>query len=285
MEFSINSDELAALYGLQHLQQLAYLRGIRPFMDMKTGIVGLKRGISYQSLCEELYIEPHQGFKAERYSRAQLRRALQGLERAGLISFQSEDLKLVLKCQLATLAYSAQNKAVTKPSQQVVLSEDETSLINKGPNYSFSSKADIAATAKAVTPHNNSYIYLLAAFEQFWSLYPEKKSKQKAWEAFQALNPNEVLSNTIAKALQAQINHRQTLLANNQWVPPWKYPANWLANACWEDEINFEVTKEKNHASNGKNYRNERATDPFCPSEYSEPENNNVIPFKQGNQR
>ena len=42
MDFIINDDELAALCGLPHQQQLVYLRGIRPYMDVKTGIVGIK---------------------------------------------------------------------------------------------------------------------------------------------------------------------------------------------------------------------------------------------------
>ena len=48
MDYTITMIELEALVGLPHLQQLTYLRGIRPYMDLKTGIVGIKRKISYQ---------------------------------------------------------------------------------------------------------------------------------------------------------------------------------------------------------------------------------------------
>ena len=61
MDFVINSEELETLCGLPHIQQLAYLRGIRPYMDVKTGVTGIKRRISYQSIAEQLYIEPHPG--------------------------------------------------------------------------------------------------------------------------------------------------------------------------------------------------------------------------------
>ena len=97
MDCLINDAELAALCGLPHLQQLAYFRGIRPYMDVKTGIVGIKRGISLQSIAEQLYIEPHQGIKSVSYSRAQVSRALAALERADLIILQSQELKLILK--------------------------------------------------------------------------------------------------------------------------------------------------------------------------------------------
>jgi len=103
MDFLISDDELAALCGLPHSQQLAYLRGIRPYMDVKTGLVGVKRGISHQSIAEQLYIEPHQGIKSGSCSRAQVRRALSALERVGAISLQSEGLRLILKCNLASM--------------------------------------------------------------------------------------------------------------------------------------------------------------------------------------
>ncbi|MDP3559059.1 MAG: hypothetical protein Q8R79_01730, partial [Legionellaceae bacterium] len=163
MDLIINDDELAALYGLSHLQQLVYLRGIRPYMDTSTGIVGIKRGISYQSIAEQLHVEPHQGIKGEHCSRAQVRRALSGLERAGLIILQSENLKLILKCTLAPRGFSVQNKAVTKPSQQAVL---EPLLQPIEINEDLSSepqKADIGKTAKADTPlKEDIYIYLLS---------------------------------------------------------------------------------------------------------------------------
>ena len=88
MDFVINSTELEALYGLLHFQQLTYLRGIRPYMDVQTGMVGIKRKISYQSIAEQLYIEAQPGIKSVSYSRAQIRRALSTLERSGLITIQ-----------------------------------------------------------------------------------------------------------------------------------------------------------------------------------------------------
>ena len=114
MDFLINDNELAALCGLSHLQQLAYLRGIRPYMDVKTGLVGVKRRISHQSIAEQLYVEPHQGTKSQNLSRDQIRRAIAGLARAEIVSVQSESMQLILKCELATAHYSVQNKAATE---------------------------------------------------------------------------------------------------------------------------------------------------------------------------
>jgi len=58
-DFFINENELGALSGLPHIQQLAYLRGIRPYMDVKTNLVGIKRRISYQSIAEQLIYTHH----------------------------------------------------------------------------------------------------------------------------------------------------------------------------------------------------------------------------------
>ena len=152
MDFLINDKELAALCGLPHAQQLAYLRGIRPYMDVKTGVVGIKRGISYQSIAEQLYIEPHQGIKSQVYSRMQIRRALASLNRSGLITAQSEGLKLILKCELATRGYSVPNKADLNPTQQPDLDEHQKYLTNTERFGASRFKADRAEPQKADLP-------------------------------------------------------------------------------------------------------------------------------------
>jgi hypothetical protein len=281
MDFVINDNELAALCGLPHIQQLAYLRGIRPYMDVKTGLVGIKRRISYQSISEQLYVEPHQGIKNQSFSRDQLRRALFGLARVGVIEVQSEGMQLILKCKLASMNYSVQNKAAINPPQKATINPHEKSLVNTGLSWSEYSKADIAESPKAATPlKDNNYIYLLAQFEKFWSLYPEKKSKQNAWQAFQQLNPDQLLINRIFQALEKQIHHRQMKQFNSEWSPPWKYPVNWLNQRCWEDEITVEQPKERKHAEHRKNNKNESSRDLFWIEEATEP-TNNILLFKR----
>jgi hypothetical protein len=282
MDFLINENELAVLYGLPHIQQLTYLRGIRPYMDVKTGLVGIKRGISYQSLAEQLYIEPHPGIKSVSYSRAQMRRALAGLERSGLINLQSEGLQLILKCSLATLGYFVQNKAVTNPSQQNGLLSNAQFLENSGVSPPQPLQEVIADSSKADTPlkEDNYYIYLLSQFEQFWDLYPLKKSQAKAWEQFQALAPNRKLCIEIMNALQEQIKVTQQLKNQGQWVAPWKYPANWLVQQCWNDEVTMDESQEKNHANSKTHYSKQQTRDSLwdsCKSGFDLEEASNVI--------
>jgi len=284
MDFIINHNELAAMCGLPHMQQLAYLRGIRPYMDVKTGLVGIKRGISYQSIAEQLYVEPHQGIKSESCSRMQVRRALSALIRAGLITTESQGLKLILKCEMATRGYSVQNKIDLKPTQQADLSRVSQPIeINEYSTHQ-TEKADIVKLAKADTPlKDNNYLYLLSQFEKFWSLYPEKKSRQIAWQAYQALNPDNTLFSKIMSAIEAQIKHREAKQVCGEWLPPWKYPANWLTQQSWEDEIHMEQTQETKRASRKKDRGNEPASDMFWIPEAPEAEQlpNNVVQFQR----
>lgn len=158
MDFVISDNELAALCGLPHIQQLTYLRGIRPYMDVKTGLVGNKKRISYQSISEQLYVEPHQGIKSQSFSRDQLRRAMSGLARAGVIAVQSEGMQLILKCELAIRDYSVQNKAAINPPQKATTNPHEKSLVNTEGFGPWASKADIAESPKAATPlKDNNY--------------------------------------------------------------------------------------------------------------------------------
>lgn len=280
MDFLINEEELAALCGLPHIQQLSYLRGIRPYMDIHTGLVGIKRRISYQSIAEQLYVEPHQGIKAQCFSRDQVKRSIGGLVRAGLIVMQSEERFLILKCELASRDYFAQNKAATNQPQKATINQHLRTLVDTGSSQTDSWKADTDKTTKAALPLNNSYLYFL--FEKFWSLYPQKKSKQSAQAVFERINPDESLFAVMMQALEAQIIHTDLMKARGLWMPNWKYPANWLAQRCWEDELSTDVLQEKHHAEPTKNPKKHRGKDPFAPPiDTEERDTSNVIQLQQ----
>ncbi|HAT1795974.1 TPA: hypothetical protein ACSJUJ_000101 [Legionella pneumophila] len=283
MDMLINQDELAAMSGLPHIQQLAYLRGIRPYMDVKTGITGIKRRISYQSISEQLYIEPHQGIKSQSFSRDQVRRAVSGLVRAGMIEVQSDGMQLILKCPLASRHYSAQNKAAINPPQKATIKPHGETLVHNEFSEGEAIKADIAEPQKAATPlKDNNYIYLLSRFEQFWNLYPEKKSHERAFEAFRQISPDEHLLRMMLQALENQIKARNVKIAHGEWVPPWKYPSNWLVQKCWEDEVKIEVTQEKRNAKRRPN--TELTTvDPFWNPEGEDTASTSEDEYEQSN--
>lgn len=249
MYFTVNDNELNALCGLSYIQQITYLRGIRPYMDRTTFMVGIKRRISYQSLAEVLYIEPHQGLKESGSpSRQQIRRAIKGLERSGLVTIHSFDKHLILKCLLADISYCAQNKPDTKPTQQADTKAKSKYHSNSTAYSNNFPKEDTGNQTKADTPHRSdlSFVFLQQSFEQFWQRYPQRRDQPKAWEAFKQVNPDELLFKKIMQSLNAQIEHHQKRHASGLWVPHWKNPANWLAQACWNDELMTEGMEAKN---------------------------------------
>jgi hypothetical protein len=102
----INDAELQALMGLRWDARILYLMELRPHMDIRTGVVGLKRGICLRGLLETLYVEPMQG-RGRRNSELPeatikvVRGALAELERAGLIVRKPSE-KLVFSLVLAS---------------------------------------------------------------------------------------------------------------------------------------------------------------------------------------
>ena len=264
----VNTYELSALAGLPHIQQLTYLIGIRPHMDRKTCIVGIKRKISYQSLSETLYVEPHQGIQSGSPSKQQLRRVINGLEQAGLVQIQSTSKNLILKCLLADTDNSAQNKPNTKPTSHSDTCFDKKNT-NISTNYTDVMKnADRGEMAKADIPHNseNNFVFLSKHFEKFWSDYPQPKNKESAWDEFKKLNPDDVLFSHIINSLEAQRQHYQKLQEAGQWLPAWKYPANWLALKCWNDELIPCKPLERTNAKNERPYAKKSSFDTFWES-------------------
>jgi hypothetical protein len=86
------------------------------------------------------------------------------------------------------------------------------------------------------------------------------------------------------QALEAQIQHRETKQASGLWVPPWKFPANWLTQHCWEDEVIQNPTQEISHANHQRSHNAKQSVDPFwdsCKDGIEDAPETNVIDFNQ----
>lgn len=71
------------------------------------------------------------------------------------------------------------------------------------------------------------------AFEQFWSAYPKKKSKQEAQKSFNKLKPDAKLLATMLEKIERSKQSQDWLKESGQFIP---YPATWLNQRRWEDE-------------------------------------------------
>jgi hypothetical protein len=247
----VNTHELTALMELPLMQRVAYLMGIRPYMDKQTCIVGIKRKISYQSLRETLYVAPIAGVKTGCPSHQQMKRVVKSLERAGLVAIQSSETNLILKCVLAEMDKSVQNKAGMRPTSEDDMRQAGYTNLKSNSYKDIHRQAGMGQTVQADPPHNSedNCVFLCKFFEKFWESYPQPQNKAHAWNEFKKLNPDEVLFSQLLTALNAQINHYQELQAAGHWVPHWRYPANWLALCCWEDDINTNKLQEKTNAT------------------------------------
>ncbi len=162
--FQINDDERDALRGLPSISREMYVFGIRPFMDYATGIVGIKRGISWKSIAEELYVEPHQGIDSGEPTEKQLRRALVWLQKVGLLSQNKAERRLVFELLKASRDQSVRNKvgskwadeagrqaAPLKPTESVAYSEEEGRQVAGGQTHKVGTPP---VSGKTNTQHN-----------------------------------------------------------------------------------------------------------------------------------
>ncbi|WP_133139686.1 hypothetical protein [Legionella genomosp. 1] len=287
MDFFINKDELARLYGLPQVQQLAYLVGIRPYMDINTRMAGIKRGISHQSIAEALYVEPHPGIRSGSPSKDQVRRAIKGLEKAGLIENQSTEHALILKCLLASERFSAQNKPAIKAPHHSAIVDNSNSPDGARDFDKINQQAAIGKKTEPAIPHNsnNNYLFFLyKQFDQFWSVYPVKRSQPQAQQAFLELNPSAELFQRMMNALQQQIAYHDQQIALKRWMPNWKNASNWIAQQCWNDELPTQHQKDEHHATHQKSYSAATNYDSLwaeCQSGCeTDSTDSNVIPFR-----
>lgn len=222
----VTTYELDALSEIPLMQRVVYLMGIRPYMDRKTFIVGIKRKISYQSLRETLYVAPIKGVKTGCPSHQQMKRVIKSLARQGIIEICSTSKNLIVKCLLANpyepVDIENESQPEKSPSNQVeqnqpIPPENLKSMKTGKPAY-------LSKSAFKAQPSSNLKD-LYQKFEQFWQLYPLPSYKSEAWKQFQLIDPDEKLFVLIMNGLQEQLT--------NRLVGYWPYPASWLGQKGW----------------------------------------------------
>lgn len=73
-------------------------------------------------------------------------------------------------------------------------------------------------------------------FDKFWQAYPKKVSKKEAQKSWNKINPSLELFEKILKALEIVKQTGQWNTDNGKFIP---YPATWLNQERWTDEINM----------------------------------------------
>lgn len=85
-----------------------------------------------------------------------------------------------------------------------------------------------------------------AKFDIFWAAYPKKTAKPAALNAFLKIDPSEELLETMLAAIKRQQVSEQWSRENGKYIP---YPATWLNQQRWGDEIEPAKPKYQSDAS------------------------------------
>lgn len=80
-------------------------------------------------------------------------------------------------------------------------------------------------------------------FDLFWTAYPRKVKKPRALKAWQKINPDQGLFERIIAALELHKKSEQWQRDNGKFIP---YPATWLNDESWNDEIEIPQDQDEN---------------------------------------
>lgn len=75
-------------------------------------------------------------------------------------------------------------------------------------------------------------------FAEFWAIYPKKKTKDKAIDAWNKIRPDDALVDQILKAVALARQTRDWTKDKGQYVP---HPTTWLNGRRWEDELEDDI--------------------------------------------
>jgi len=130
---------------------------------------------------------------------------------------------------------------------------------NDIPNTKGVSRDDqrgITSEAKGVSPGDDKEEPILnknteeeqEGFILFWNKYPKKINKHTAKKSFEKLKPGSKLLKVILESVAKFKETKEWKKDNGQFIP---YPATWLNNKRWEDEVEI-ISKPKRFNCNKK---------------------------------
>jgi hypothetical protein len=89
----------------------------------------------------------------------------------------------------------------------------------------------------------------LITFDDWYEIYPRKKAKGKAREAWKKLKPDQDLAQKMIDAIHEQLREREFKIEHRQFTPEWKYPATWINQECYDDVCEFDETDQSGNAA------------------------------------
>lgn len=143
-------------------------------------------------------------------------------------------------CKNFTVNYEkfSHNKNIYKNNNKNIYAHSENEQVYNHESDNHSSNTIKQETKnKAIKKQNKELNELQEKqFDKFWQAYPKKVSKKQAQKSWKKINPSLELFEKILKALEMVKQTEQWKKDNGKYVP---YPATWLNQERWNDEINM----------------------------------------------
>lgn len=238
--------------------QTRVLLALLSFRNKNTNLVWPKR----KTLCELLG-----------YTESNLSRVTKQLVDLGWLQKEGDGGRSMAVRYLVTVPeiYEPENSKTVAKQETVAELETVSNSATKTVASLARGKEDTNEDKENINIHTREI--LKNGFDEFWKIYPKKKSKADAEKAWNKLNPDEQLQQTIIAAVILATTQDATWTKDDgQFIP---HPASWLRGERWKDEItkksqssdragsdsgfnNARGNYGTNHANNETNQRNRR---------------------------
>ena len=154
-----------------------------------------------------------------------------------VVNYEKNSQKL---CKNFTVNYEkiSHNKNIYKNNNKNIYAHSENEQVYNHESDNHSSNTIKQETKNKVIKKQNKELNELQEkqFDKFWQAYPKKVSKKQAQKSWKKINPSLELFEKILKALEMVKQTEQWKKDNGKYVP---YPATWLNQERWNDEINM----------------------------------------------
>ena len=83
-----------------------------------------------------------------------------------------------------------------------------------------------------------------ARFGLFWAIWPHKVSKLDAERAWVKLDPSDARTDELIVVVGQQVEDRAIAARHGRWYPEWSYPASWIRQERFNDELVYLGTSQ-----------------------------------------
>ncbi len=162
-----------------------------------------------------------------------LRTCLKKLEKTGELTSKSTNrFRIITLCNYND--YQLLEDKTNKPANKQLTSNQQAA--NKPAN----SKQEVKNVKNVKNGKNKETINIYTtSFEKFWSVYPRKAGKGKAFGSWNNINPDEQLLEKILTAVKEQKTSTDWKKDKGKFIP---HPTTWLNQERWLDELEHQET-------------------------------------------